>query len=121
MNITSRITCCIGFAIILASCIISTPVEEVKQSSTIPGWTMAGFEKVDSLNPILVPSTAETFFCPVSKKQVAWNERNVLNPAAVVKDGKVYLLFRSQDTAMTSRLGLAVSEDGLHFIRTMTA
>lgn len=117
MNLSFRIACCIGFALMLSSCNISTPLEEVKQSSIIPGWIMAGFEKVDSLNPILVPSTTETFLCPVSKKQVAWNERNVLNPAAVVKDGKVYLLFRSQDTAMTSRLGLAVSEDGLHFTK----
>jgi predicted GH43/DUF377 family glycosyl hydrolase len=32
-----------------------------------------------------------------------------------VKDGKVYLIYRAQDKEMTSRLGLAISEDGLHF------
>lgn len=79
------------------------------------GWTMDGFVKADSLNPVLLPSSTEKFTCPVSKLPVAWNEKNVLNPSAVVKDGKVYLLFRSQDSAMTSRLGLAVSDDGLHF------
>ena len=76
---------------------------------------MQNFVKVDSLNPILKPSGKEQFTCPITKQQIAWNERNVLNPAAVVKDGKVYLLFRSQDSNMTSRLGLAISADGLHF------
>jgi beta-1,2-mannosidase len=80
-------------------------------------WQLTGFVKVDRINPILTPSLAQRFTCPVSKRQVAWNEKNVLNPAAVVRDGKVYLLYRSQDSAMTSRLGLAVSTDGLHFTK----
>ena len=80
-------------------------------------WQLSGFVKVDSINPILSPSLKEKFLCPVSHQTVAWSEKNVLNPAAVVKDGKVYLLYRSQDSAMTSRLGLAVSNDGLHFTK----
>lgn len=52
---------------------------------------------------------------------VKWEEKDVFNPAAVVKDGKVYLLYRAEDTvgkyAGTSRIGLAVSTDGLHFSR----
>jgi predicted GH43/DUF377 family glycosyl hydrolase len=45
----------------------------------------------------------------------------VFNPAAVVREGKVYLLYRAQDKighpAGTSRIGLAYSTDGLHFTR----
>jgi len=38
------------------------------------------------------------------------------NPAAVVKDGKVYLFYRAQEVWFgTSVIGLAVSEDGFHF------
>ncbi len=80
-------------------------------------WTLNDFVKVDSLNPILSPAAAQQFNCPVAGKPVSWEERNVLNPSAVVKDGKVYLLYRAQDQAMTSRLGLATSEDGLHFTK----
>lgn len=80
-------------------------------------WQLTGFAKADSINPILSPSAAETFTCPLQQTTIAWSEKNVLNPAAVVKDGKVYLLYRSQDSAMTSRLGLAVSDDGLHFTK----
>ena len=100
--------------IILASCNSDQQQAAVTDKPGI-GWALENFVKVDSLNPILTPSGKEKFISPVSKLPVAWNEKNVLNPSAVVKDGKVYLLYRSQDSAMTSRLGLAVSEDGLHF------
>lgn len=80
-------------------------------------WALTGFTKIDRINPIMQPSSVPSFSCPVSKKLVNWEERNVLNPSAVVKDGKVYMIYRAQDNAMTSRLGLAVSEDGLHFIK----
>lgn len=83
-----------------------------------PGsWALTGFVKADSVNPVLQPSADSKFFCPVSKKEVRWEERNVFNPAAVVRDGKVYLLYRAQDNEMTSRIGMAVSSDGLHFTR----
>lgn len=91
---------------------------DTKQTAPVAeNWQMQGFVKVDSLNPILTPSGKEKFSCPITHQSVSWNEKNVLNPSAVIKDGKVYLLFRSQDSAMTSRLGLAVSEDGLHFTK----
>ena len=80
-------------------------------------WAILGFTKVDSLNPIMQPTAAQRFDCPVSRKSVFWEAKNVLNPSAIVKDGKVYLIYRAQDSSMTSRIGLAVSEDGLHFTK----
>ncbi|HEX3795519.1 MAG TPA: glycoside hydrolase family 130 protein [Acidimicrobiales bacterium] len=48
-----------------------------------------------------------------------WAAKDVFNPAAVVRDGRVHLLIRGEDTvgpySGTSRIGLATSEDGLHF------
>lgn len=102
------------FAICLAAC---TAKQQQNKTADDNAWAMENFIKADSINPILSPSGKEKFVCPLQNKTVAWNEKNVLNPAAVVKDGKVYLLFRSQDSAMTSRLGLAVSNDGLHFTK----
>ncbi len=78
-------------------------------------WAFTGFEKVDSLNPILKPSPDLNFVCPINKQSIRWEERNVLNPSAIVKDGKVWLFYRAQDVSGTSRIGLAVSSDGLHF------
>ena len=105
---------CVVLLVFFISC--KQPAKQETESSTT-SWAMLNFIKVDSLNPILQPDSTQQFNCPVSKQTVNWEERNVLNPSAVVKDGKVYLLYRAQDHAMTSRLGLAVSDDGLHFTK----
>ena len=86
-----------------------------KEKPLSSSWQLMGFQKADSINPILQPSEELKFQDPYSLDTVQWEERNVLNPAAVVYDDKVYMLYRAQDSAMTSRIGLAVSEDGLHF------
>ncbi len=78
-------------------------------------WGFPSFQKVDSLNPILQPTPDVVFFDSLLGRSVAWEVRNVLNPTAVVKDGKVHLLYRAQDETGTSRIGMAISEDGLNF------
>ena len=52
-------------------------------------------------------------------KKIGWEESDVFNPAATVKDGKIYVLYRAEDNSATgigkrtSRIGLAESEDGI--------
>ena len=81
-------------------------------------WALLPFVKVDSVNPVLVPGDAE-FICPVRHEKIKWEEKDVFNPAVVVRDGKIYMLYRAEDKigkyAGTSRIGLAESHDGLHF------
>lgn len=91
--------------------------QQAPSTAVLTGWELTGFTKVDSLNPILVPDSFASFSCPIRQKEVLWSKRNVLNPAAVVKGNQVYLFFRAQDAAGTSRIGMAVSSDGLHFKR----
>jgi beta-1,2-mannosidase len=85
-------------------------------------WQMTGFVK-PAFNPIMQADSSFTFLCPVKKEIVQWQKADVFNPAAVVRNGKVYILFRAEDipgTAIgmrTSRIGLAVSNDGLHFAK----
>lgn len=83
-------------------------------------WALLPFTKVDSVNPLLKPGSA-SFFDPLRRGPVYWEEKDVFNPAAVIKKGRLYLLYRAQDKighpAGTSRIGLAISEDGLHFVR----
>ncbi len=73
------------------------------------------------LNPILRADSNLVFVDPVSASPVKWQKADVFNPAAIVKDGKVWLLYRCEDNpaahigGRTSRLGLAVSDDGLGF------
>jgi predicted GH43/DUF377 family glycosyl hydrolase len=83
-------------------------------------WALLPFTKVDSVNPVLRPDTG-LFTDPVSGRLIRWEIKDVFNPAIVVKDGKVYMLYRAQDSvgkpAGTSRIGLAYSSDGYHFTR----
>jgi predicted GH43/DUF377 family glycosyl hydrolase len=85
-----------------------------------PDWQLGKFEK-PAENPVLTADSTYQFLCPVQKIWVRWQKADVFNPAAIVKDGKVYLLFRAEDNpaagigGRTSRIGLAVSTDGIHF------
>ncbi len=90
-------------------------LENNQSTTSTKKWEFGAFEKVDSLNPILNPTSDLNFECPISKTQMQWEERNVLNPSAVVKGDKIYLFYRAQDLTGTSRIGLAISSDGLHF------
>jgi beta-1,2-mannosidase len=72
-------------------------------------------------NPVLKADSTLVFYDSLKKEIVKWQKADVFNPAAVVKNGKVYLLTRSEDNpaailgGRTSRIGLAVSDDGIHF------
>ena len=83
-------------------------------------WDLGTFVKTRE-NPIAGPDSTLEFFCPVKKEIVKWQKADVFNPAAIVRDGKVYLFTRCEDdpkaayAGRTSRIGLAVSEDGIHF------
>ena len=89
------------------------------QLASAADWQLLPFEKADAVNPILTPRAESEFDCPLNGR-VKWEEAHVFNPAAVVRDGKVWLLYRAQDRAGVSRLGLAWSDDGLHFTRRAT-
>ena len=111
---------CLKFLMLLSCPIILLGCQnEATLKESLPqkkqDWAFTNFVKVDSLNPILTPSNELNFIDPLTNKSVRWEERNVLNPTAVVKDGKVFLMYRAQDSLGTSRIGMAVSEDGLHF------
>lgn len=94
------------------------------QRATEKPWMLGPFQKQNAANPILDANARSTFFCPVRQDTVRWEEKDVFNPAAVVRNGKVYMIYRAEDTvgkfAGTSRLGLAVSSDGVHFTRRPT-
>ena len=73
--------------------------------------------------PVLSPRPQSSFRCPVLGAEVRWEAQNVYNPAAVVRDGKIYLFYRAHDRnpalqwGRTCRMGMAWSEDGTNFTR----
>lgn len=82
------------------------------------------FTRPENAQPVITARHASVFTDPILGKPVHWEALHTFNPAAVVRNGKIYVLYRAEDDSgtmqigmHTSRLGLAVSDDGLHFTR----
>ena len=93
--------------------------------NVLPDWALGGFVRPEKANPIIT-NPSNQFDCPMQDKKIGWEESDVFNPAATVKDGKIYVLYRAEDNSATgigkrtSRIGLAESEDGIHMKRRKT-
>jgi predicted GH43/DUF377 family glycosyl hydrolase len=87
-------------------------------------WMLGPFTRPENAQPVITARPESVFSDPILDKPVHWEALHTFNPAAVVRDGKIYVLYRAEDDSgtmeigmHTSRLGLAVSEDGEHFTR----
>lgn len=87
-------------------------------------WGIGPFTRPAAGNPVLAPQPASVFTDPILDQPVHWEALHAFNPAAVLRDGKVVVLYRAEDDSgsmsiggHTSRLGLAESSDGVHFTR----
>jgi len=92
--------------------------------STLPAWSIGPFSRVANAQPVIRPNSDSVFACPMHGSNICWEKLHTFNPAAVVKDGKIYVLYRAEDDtgamkigSHTSRGGLATSEDGINFLR----
>ncbi|SEG59891.1 Predicted glycosyl hydrolase, GH43/DUF377 family [Bryocella elongata] len=86
-------------------------------------WAIAPWTRAATA-PVIRPDAAAVFVDPLTHAQVHWEALHTFNPAAVVRGGKVWVLYRAEDDSgamaiggHVSRLGLAVSEDGVHFVQ----
>ena len=94
------------------------------QAQSAEKWTIGPFVRPATGNPVIAPRPESTFTDPVLKAPAQWEALHTFNPAAIVRDGKVEVLYRAEDNSgpmeiggHTSRLGLAESKDGVHFKR----
>jgi len=93
-------------------------------AQTNQAWQIGPFTRPVSGNPVIAPQPQSTFTDPISGKTVHWEALHTFNPAAIVRDGKIVVLYRAEDDSgameiggHTSRLGMAESADGIHFTR----
>jgi len=115
---------CFLVAFILLFCSPLAKAQTLDPSVYKP-WMIAPFTQVDAVNPILGPNFDSLFFDPIRKENVRWQARAILGAAAIVKDGKLALIYHAEDSSNgfhgargtfgTFRQGLAFSDDGLHF------
>jgi beta-1,2-mannosidase len=83
----------------------AAPAGRGGRHSRLPvGYPLGPFVR-DPSNPILRPTNRP------------WESRFVFNPAAIVRHGRVHLLYRAQGPDLRSSIGLATSSDGVHFDR----
>ncbi|HWZ01486.1 MAG TPA: hypothetical protein VNX17_10415, partial [Edaphobacter sp.] len=85
---------------------------------TSSSWQVGPFTRPTNA-PVITPSKASLFTDPIAKAPIHWESLHTFNPAAIVRDNKIYVLYRAEDDTgkmqigeHTSRLGLATSTDG---------
>ena len=101
--------------VVLTAALVAVPM---------PKWTLGPFHRPAEAKPLLTPDPHSVFADPLRPAPVHWEALHTFNPAAIARDGKIYVLYRAEDSTgdmaiggHTSRIGLAVSDDGLHFTR----
>lgn len=93
------------------------------ENVSLPAWSFGGFVRPPHVNPVIWPDTASRFISAMNGGAVDWESNDTFNPAAIVKKGKIVVLYRAEDKSgtgiggRTSRIGYAESSDGLHFSR----
>ena len=108
------------FSIIGTLCLAFAMAMPLSAANRLPSWAFGGFVRPEGINPLVSPDTTTTFFCPMRQKSVKWECADTFNPAAIVKDGKICILYRAEDDptagigGRTSRLGYIESGDGTH-------
>jgi predicted GH43/DUF377 family glycosyl hydrolase len=77
-----------------------------------------------SQQPVIRPNPAGLFVDPLTKTPTHWEALHTFNPASIVKDGQMVVLYRAEDDSgnmkiggHVSRLGMASSPDGVTFTK----
>lgn len=82
-------------------CLATIPLKELYSGIQTNNVLPLKFEKFKE-NPILTP-----------REGVGWEKNGVFNPTAIRLEGKTYILYRAQSDNNISRIGLAISADGV--------
>lgn len=96
----------------------------VSVTAQVKPWMLGPFVRPANAKPTISPISNTEFLDPMTGKTVNWESMATFNPAAIVKDGKVHVIYRAEEKlgekeigGHTSRLGLATSSDGFTFSR----
>jgi hypothetical protein len=98
---------------------ISPSTESAVESTAapLPSWAIGPFARQANPEPVIKADPDATFVNPINQETVHWEKSWVYNPAAAVRDGKIVVLYRSQqgNGNTCSRVGYGQSDDGFHF------
>ncbi len=120
------ITTALSFLILLIAC-RDTPTDSVETGNMAGNlvekpWMLGPFDRPENAKPIIQSDSSSVFDDPMSGKEVAWQSMATFNPAAIVKDNQIHVLYRAEQDrhtdsigGHTSRIGLAISKDGVNY------
>ena len=103
---------------VAAALLLANAATAQHADTNLPKWALGPCVRPANTNPIIAPDTSGVFYDPVHKQLWHWESNDTFNPAATVKNGKIYVLYRSEDNSgkgigeRTSRVGIAESTDG---------
>ncbi|WP_373518121.1 glycoside hydrolase family 130 protein [Pricia sp.] len=114
------------FFLSLFVCCRDTPTDSVKPANRAElvekPWMLGPFERPENAQPIIRSNSSSVFKDPMSGKEVAWQSMATFNPAAIVKNNQIHVLYRAEQDrhtdsigGHTSRIGLAISDDGINY------
>jgi beta-1,2-mannosidase len=112
--------------LLFTTALLLTFADTVYAQRVLPTWAFGPFIRPPRANPILSPDASSIFLDPMTGKRLAWESNDVFNPAATIRNKKVYVIYRAEDKSgvgigeRTSRLGLAESTDGIRMKRRKT-
>ncbi len=119
-NLSSYLSGILLLSLLIVSA--STEAGSKKSRQNNNRWALTNFRR-PLATPVISPDSMQTFDCPMHGKRVRWENGDTFNPAAVIYGDKVVMLYRAEDRSgmgigkRTSRIGYAVSADGIHFER----
>lgn len=89
--------------------------------NNLPNWALGYFVEQEDANPVIIQDTSSGFYCPAIEKNIKWESGGISHPSVTVYNEKIVLFYQGQDSSgdkegrNTSRIGYAVSSDGLSF------
>ena len=105
--------------IVFLTCTMSLSVFSQEKS-----WMMGPFIREINPQPIIQSDSISSFIDPMTGEMVKWESMATFNPAAIVKEDSIYVLYRAEEKlgeneigGHTSRLGIAISSDGRNYIK----
>lgn len=125
MKIFKKLTAALFFLSLFVACRDTPTATVTTENSTAlveKPWMLGPFNRPENAKPIIQSNPSTIFNDPMSGNEVAWESKATFNPAAVVKDNQINVLYRAEQDLKTdsigghtSRIGLAISDDGVNY------
>src|ERR1019366_5666699 len=94
---------------ILAAAALASAAVSASQAAS---WQIGPFVRPPGAAPVITPNKDSVFRNPVDGKMVHWEALHTFNPAAIVRNGKIYVIYRAEDDTGEMAIGGATSPLG---------